>query len=426
VIVLYRLLSRLWPALLCLAALFDAKARGTRRWRREAGEPIPPKEGSGPRVWVHAASAGELEQARPLLAEIRRREPGAAILLSLASVSARGPSARVEEADSVFPLPPDTPRAMGRLMDRLRPDRVLVVKWDLWPNLLLEAERRGIPVFLLGAVLSPGSGRARPPARWLYAPLHRRLAGLSAVSDEDAAAFAELGLSSDRLSVDGDSRYDQVAARRDECRDHALRNFEATRRGRLVAGSTWPPEEDALLEAFARLRREHSPGLVLVPHELGEDRLRGIEAAAARRGLDCGRLSAGAAPEAGRVLLADVKGQLAELYRAGDLALVGGGFGAGVHSVLEPAAHGLPVLMGPRVERAVEARRLVESGGAWIFSNAAELEALWRRWLEDAVFREYAARAAREAVESGRGAAARALDFVEKRLLSADKPSAML
>ena len=182
----------------------------------------------------------------------------------------------------------------------------------------------------------------------------------------------------------------------------------------------------AAIDTYAGATVEPAGGLVLVPHELGEDRLRGIEAAAAMRGLECGRLSEGAAPSSGRVLLADVKGQLAELYRAGGLALVGGGFGAGVHSVLEPAAHGLPVLMGPRVERAVEARRLVRSGGGWIFRDAEELEALWRRWLEDADFRATASRSAREAVESGRGAAARALDFVEKRLLSADKPSSML
>jgi len=413
ILALYRLLSPLLAALAPLAAPFAPKLAATLAWRREAGAPAWPPPDRRPRYWVHAASAGELEQARPLLAGLRAREPGAAIMLTLFSASARRAAAAVDGADLVLPLPLDTPRAMGRLLDGFRPDAVAAVKWDLWPNLVLEAERRGVPVVLLGAALGEGSRRRRWPGRLLSAPVYRRLAGVGAAGDADAARLRDLGVPAARLRVTGDTRFDRVLARVAEDRDHPLRGEAADPAGCLVAGSTWPPEEDMLLAAFAELRAAH-PGLrlLLVPHEPREAVLARLEREAAARGLPLTRLSAAPRLAPGGVLVVDRVGFLAELYALGDVALVGGGFGDGVHSVLEPAAHGRPVLVGPRIGRAGEARDLLDAGGGAVFRSAGELTDLWRGWLEDPAARDAAGRAARALVASGAGAVDRSLDFL--------------
>jgi 3-deoxy-D-manno-octulosonic-acid transferase len=415
-IALYRRLAPLLAALLPLAAPFSAKLRRTLSWRRDC----PPDPAAlsllsrrPTRYWIHAASAGELEQARPLLAGLHAREPEAGILLTLSSSSARRAGGEAVEAEIVLPLPADTPLAMAKLLDALRPTALIAVKWDLWPSLVSEAARRRVPVLLLGGVLSPDSGRARWPGRLLAAPTHRLLAGIGAASERDARVFGTLGIDPARLRVTGDTRFDRVLARLDEQREQPL----TTRRDEgfcLVVGSSWPREEKIALDAFAELRAEH-PGLrlLLVPHEPGERCLERLEGEAAARGLPLWRLSKRAELADGGVCVADRVGILPELYAPGSLAMVGGGFGRGVHSVLEPAAQGLPVITGPRIGRADEARRLAEAGGAFVVKNGDELLTLWRRCLEEPTFLSEAATAARRFVAAESGATARSLAWLD-------------
>jgi len=415
---LYRLLSPALPALAAAAAPFAPKLRAGLAWRRDcAPQPatLAALAARSPRYWLHAASAGELEQARPLLAGLRAQHPDAALLLTLSSVSARTAGERLTEADLVLPLPLDTPRAMGRLLDAFRPTAVIAVKWDLWPNLLLAAERRGAPVLLLGGVLGADSGRARWPGRLLAAPLHRRLTGIGAASEADARAFAALGVAAERLAVTGDTRFDRVLARRAEARPLALAG--AGQGFCLVAGSSWPPEEDMLLAAFATLRPVRSDlRLLLVPHEPSVAAIARLRAAAAARDLPLWTLSERPELADGGIGVADRVGILPELYAAGRLALVGGGFGRGLHSVLEPAARGLPVLCGPRFGRADEARRLLAAGGAFVLEDGAALLELWRHFLAEPDRLARASAAALAFVEAGAGALPRSLDFLGARL----------
>jgi 3-deoxy-D-manno-octulosonic-acid transferase len=300
---------------------------------------------------------------------------------------------------------------MRRLVAALRPDAIAAVKWDLWPNLVLEAERRGCPTLLLGGVLGPDSGRARWPGRLLAVPLHQRLAGVGAASERDALAFAALGVPAGRVAVTGDTRFDRVLARVAEARPSPLQMTDGG--PCLVAGSSWPAEEDLLLDALATLLGKRSDlRLLLVPHEPSADAIARLRRGAAERGLTLWTLSERPALADGGVCVADRVGILPELYAAGEIALVGGGFGRGVHSVLEPAARGLPVLMGPRAGRADEARRLVEAGGAFVVEDGPSLLARWRALL-DPDARALAGRAAGDFVRAGAGAVERSLDFLD-------------
>ncbi|MCB9516874.1 MAG: hypothetical protein H6693_11830 [Candidatus Latescibacteria bacterium] len=414
---LYRALSPVAAALLPLAAPFAPKLRAQLAWRREAPldrQALAALRARSPRLWLHAASAGELEQARPILDGLRARYPDAALMLTVASPSARRAVESVAAADVVGPLPADTPRAMRRLLDALRPDAVAAVKWDLWPNLVLEAEREGCPALLLGGVLSPDSGRARWPGRLLAVPLHARLAGVGAASERDALAFAALGVPAGRVAVTGDTRFDRVLARVAEGRPSPLGGTGGAAGGAcLVAGSSWPPEEDMLLDAFRALLDERSDlRLLLVPHEPAAEAVARLRRSAAARQLPLWTLSERPALADGGVCVADRVGILPELYAAGEIALVGGGFGRGVHSVLEPAARGLPVLLGPRIGRADEARRLVEAGGGYVVEDGPSLLARWRALL-DPQARGAAGRAALDFVRAGAGAVERSMDFLD-------------
>ncbi len=419
ILALYRLLAPLAALVLPLLARFSPKLAATLRWRRESAGAAGIRPGDSPRYLVHASSAGELEQARPIMAEIRRRHPEAVILATLSSASARRAAEDLPEADRAIPMPVDTRRAMARLCDDFAPEIILVVKWDLWPGLVGEAKRRGLPVFLLGGVLSEESGRARWPGRILSRPLHEQLDGLGAATESDAEQFQRLGLRAARLTVTGDTRFDRVVARRDQGRPFPLQDSDHPRDSCLVAGSSWPAEEAMLMAAFPRILADHPDArLLLAPHEPSRENLARLEGEASRAGLSCARLSTLSEFPKGCVVLADSLGILAELYALGSVALVGGGFGAGVHSVLEPAAHGLPVLMGPRVGRAAEAHGMVSEGAALVIRDAAELESAFRRHLEDPVDRKRRSELARRFVESGAGAAPRSLDFVEETLRS--------
>jgi len=384
-------------------------------WRKESLGAADLAPGASPRFLIHASSAGELEQARPLLAEIRVRHPRAALLITLSSASARKAAKDLSEAPRAIPMPADTPRNMARLLNDFAPDRILVVKWDLWPSLMSEARRRKIPVFLLGAALSAKSGRSRWPGRLLARPLHGMLSGIGAASRGDAESFRRLGVTEDRLAITGDTRFDRVIQRRQENRSYLLSRSIHPRENCLVAGSTWPAEENLIWETYPKIMSEEPKArLLLAPHEPSEANLCRLEAEAARRGLSTARLSTlDHFPEA-CVVLADVLGQLAELYKLGSLAFVGGGFGDGVHSVLEAAAHGLPVIMGPRIERAAEASDLVSAGAGWVIQDVDELFDIWSRHLSDAAFAQENADRARIFVDSGAAAAERSLDFIEK------------
>jgi len=359
-----------------------AGRRGLRaRWGERA------RQHTGPWVWMHAASVGEYEQARPVAALLRQQHPEIAVLHTFFSPSGYEYARRLGEAQHLDYLPEDTRGAVGAALDVLQPRALVLLKFDVWPNLVVEAHRRGVAVLLLDATLQPHSWRSRWPARALYRAVYERLAVISAVTDADAARFRTLVPDHPALSVDGDTRYDQVHQRRQAARRVALAPdlVTAPRPFTLVAGSTWAADEQRVVAAWLHLL-EHSKlssqptpqkRLILVPHEPTETHLVGLERRLAQAGLTSrryGDVVANGIREAG-VVIVDRVGILAELYAAGDAAYVGGAFGTGVHNLLEPGILGLPLLFGPKHHNAPEASAFLEAGAASVIRSGADLAA---------------------------------------------------
>jgi 3-deoxy-D-manno-octulosonic-acid transferase len=358
---------------------------------------------------------------------LRRLRPDSQIVYTHFSPSAEGFAGRVE-ADAADYLPYDLPHNALRLLQALDPDVLVFAKLDVWPELATRAAAAGIQVALVAATVSPGSSRLRWPVRGLLEPGYRVVSTAAAVSLEDAQRLEQLGVARERIQILGDPRFDSVMERvgRVGADDPLL----LLGRGAptMVAGSTWPADEAVILRAFAGVRQRHPEArLILVPHEPTPDHLRQVEGRASHWQLPRPvRLSALHSPAA--IILVDRVGALATLYGAGTMAFVGGGFGrAGLHSVLEPAAWGVPVGFGPHWRNSRDAGLLLEAGAAVALPHpgggaaAGSLQDQWESWIVDERARQSQGKRGREVVERGQGASERSATMLAQ-LISARRP----
>ena len=366
-----------------------------------------------PLVWLHAPSVGEGLQARPVMDLLRQRRPDVQVVYTHFSSSAAPLAARMG-ADYADYLPFDTRRSARAVLGALRPSVLVFSKLDVWPVLVEEAERQGVPVALMAATLAEGSGRRSAMARALLRDAYAALRAVGAIDAADGTRLVTLGVDAARVQVTGDTRYDQVWARAQGAdRQSALLAPLASPRPTLVAGSTWPADEGVLEEAW-RLARHAVPAarLVIAPHEPTPSHLAAIADWAHRDGMRVTLLSTAEGVDADLVLV-DRVGVLGDLYAVADVAYVGGAFHtAGLHSVLEPAAFGTPVLFGPRFNGSRDAALIIDAGGGRSVANAQELASALVAWLRDPAARADAGSRAREMVRTGLGAAERSYTLV--------------
>jgi len=339
-----------------------------------------------PLVWVHAPSAGESLMASAIISVLRRHRP-VQVAFTMFSPSAESLAGSVG-ADVHAYLPWDTRGEIREALSILEPSVVAFVRTEIWPTLVREAKARRARSVLVNAPLSESSSRLRPAARLVLRVAYSRLDAVGAVSLDDVERFVRLGVPRGRIQVTGDARFDQVLERvaRVDVESPLLRRLAVDPRPVLVAGSTWPADEDLLAAAWPALR---SAGirLIIAPHEPTDahlDRLERVLNDAGASHARLGEVESDAAPRTDAILI-DRIGVLADVYTVGRLAWVGGGFGTrGVHSVVEPAAVGIPVMSGPNHGNAREAGSLVAAGGGGVVTTANGLVEMARRWLTDA------------------------------------------
>lgn len=418
---LYSALAATADALAALPTRSESKLWRALRARRGAIERFEAWGRSGrdaarPLLWVHAPSVGEGLQAKPVIERLRARRPDLQVVYTHFSPSAERFAAGIG-ADFSYYLPFDTASAAGRLLDALRPDALVFAKLDLWPRLAEAARARRVPLGMISATLSAGSGRGGTLARLLLRDAYAALDRVGAIDPRDAERLEALGVRADRITITGDTRYDQVMARAAATdRSSALLAPLASTRPTLVAGSTWPADEAVLLPAWLAVRREAPDArLIIAPHEPNAAHLGPIEAWAAAAGLRHARL--GAADASHDVVIVDRVGVLGELYALGSAAFVGGGFhAAGLHSVLEPAAFGAPVLFGPRHANSRDAGLLITARGGEAVEDVGTLARALRIVLTERDTRAQAGAAALRVVQDGLGAADRSTALVEALL----------
>ena len=420
---LYHSLSRaVWLAAPTLAS-GDSKLARTVRARRYAGDRLVDwarahRDFSRPLLWIHAPSVGEGLQAMAVIEAARERRSDLQILFTHFSPSAEELAARIP-ADFAGPLPWDIPQEAGRSVAAVRPDLLAFTKTEVWPVLEAAARAAGASTALVAATLPPGASRLWWPARSVLRPTLSCLELVAAVGPDDAGRLIGLGAAASKTQVSGDPGIDSAAQRVRAVEKDAphLRPFATPRRPTVVAGSTWPSDERVLVSALVAARRDH-PSLraVIAPHEPSEDGVRALEARAQREGWRTARLgqveSNGACGEADFVVV-DRVGVLTDLYTVGEVAWVGGGFHRhGLHSVLEPAAAGLPVLFGPRHRNARAAGELLALGGARVVRDVEEAASALDGWLGNASARSASGASGRRYIKAHLGAADRTADLL--------------
>lgn len=370
---------------------------------------------SRPLLWVHAPSVGEGLQALPVIQRFRRARPDVQLAYTFYSPSAERFAATTGAAFFDY-LPFDSASEMERALDALRPTAIVFSKLDVWPVLATTAASRGVKLGLLSATVPESSRRRSRLALLALRDAYASLDSVGAISPNDAERLLGMGVRSEALVVTGDTRYDQVWGRATapNVKRDALAARYADDRLTLVAGSTWPADEKRLLVAWSRLRKEvPAVRLVIAPHELTRQHLTAIEKWAKASSLSLSHTS-DAEPVASDVLLVDHYGILGDIYALADAAYVGGGFhDAGLHSLLEPASFGAPVLFGPMDADNRDARLLVAGGGAMRCPGTGDIAARLLAWFTNPPVRQRAGASARRVVEAGLGGADRSTELVE-------------
>jgi 3-deoxy-D-manno-octulosonic-acid transferase len=407
-------------AVLHILGLFNRKVARGIRGRRNQFEDLSAMMAAmpaGPRVWVHASSMGEFEQAKPIIAALKSRHPEVRIIASFFSPSGYEHSRKYTLADAIVYIPFDSPRGARRFLDLIRPDVAVMVRYDIWPNHIWELHARSIPVIIANATLSRRTLRRLPLLRSMHQSIYNSIDSILTVAESDVAAFRTFRLKHPEIKAIGDTRYDQVESRSAEARKrHIVPPAVVAGKKVIVAGSTWPEDEEVLLPAFLGLREERSDLLlILVPHEPTLEHIEGIERELAGKATTI-RFSALNEYAGQDVIIVDSVGILLVLYATAQLAYVGGSFRQGIHNVLEAAVYGIPVLFGPKHRNSHEPLMLVERGGAFIVANVEDFQRTAGNLLRDDRIRMTAGERAATFVQLHLGATEQILTFIEPHL----------
>jgi len=411
--VVYLLLLLIVSPWLCYQSIIMGKYR--RGWPAKLLGAVPtrPSDDRRPCFWLHAVSVGEVNLLEPVLRELRLLDANVQVAISTTTDTGYA-LARTKYPDHrIFYCPLDFSWATRRAMRRLRPDLLVLVELELWPNLMQAAKRHGAKIAVINGRLSDNSFRGYRRLGKFYRNVLSLVDWLGVQNDVYADRFLRLGANRDRLEVTGSVKYDGAETDRLNPTTKELYRLAGFAREDVVllAGSTQAPEEAIALDTFAALSVDHPwLRLVLVPRH--PDRFGEVEWLLRRRDINYqlrSRLEADGANGQARVLLVDTVGELAAWWGTADIAFVGGSFGnRGGQNMIEPAAYGIPVCFGPRTRNFRDVvEGMIAAHAAEVVGEPAQLTDFVRRCLENPEFAAELGHRAQRLVQSQLGAARR-------------------
>ena len=377
---LYDLAIAIYDILVHLAAPFSRKPRKMMKGHWVVYELLRQQLEKDVRyIWFHAASLGEFEQGRPLIEKIRAKYPDYGILLTFFSPSGYEVRKNYRGADVVCYLPFDKSRNVKKFLDIVNPCMAFFIKYEFWKNYLDELHKRRIPVYSISSIFR----RGQVFFQWYggtYRHVLRDFDHLFVQNERSKRYLAKIGIS--RVTVVGDTRFDRVLQIREEAKHLPLVELFKNNTMTFVAGSSWQPDEDLFIEYF---NQHPEVKLVIAPHVIDENHLVEIIRKLKRPYVRYTRADEKNVRKAD-CLIIDCFGLLSSIYRYGEIAYIGGGFGVGIHNTLEAAVYGIPVIFGPKYQKFQEAIQLLEAKGAFSVKDYEELKTLLDRMLTDEVF----------------------------------------
>lgn len=360
-------------------------------------------------VWFHASSLGEFEQGRPLMERIRQRHPEYKILLTFFSPSGYEVRKNYDGADIVCYMPFDTPRNARRFVRMVKPEKAFFIKYEFWKNFIDELHRSRCEVYSVSSIFRKNQIFFRSYGR-PYAKVLHNFTRIFVQNDDSRRLLENVGVTA--VSVAGDTRFDRVTDIRNAAKDvDAAKHFAEGATNVLVVGSSWEPDEDIIIPYF----NEHKDlKLILAPHVVNEAHIRRILSALKRPAIritqtekenrnlqdfDC--------------MIVDTYGMLSSIYRYGNIAYVGGGFGVGIHNVPEAAVYGVPVLIGPNHQKFREAEMLLHLGGCFEITSPDTFAMTMKLLTQNEDSRKKAGDAAGNYILSNAGAADKIFDAIK-------------
>jgi len=374
---LYNFGIRLFILGLKIASLRNLKAKQWLKGRKGLIKKIKKEHALDEKVvWVHCASLGEFEQGRPLIEEIKRAFPEKKIMLTFFSPSGYEIQKNYPTADYIYYLPADTRRNARRFIKYCNPEVVFFIKYEYWFNYLSLLKKKNVPVYFVSAIFRKEQLFFKKRGGW-YRKMLKFATHFFLQNEESAELLRSLKL--DNYSVVGDTRFDRVA--------HVFENVKPIPQVEqflggqkaIIAGSSWKAEE-ALLMQYFRINSAYK--LIIVPHEVTKENIQRIKDMFDNRVVLYSEFTKTFTPDK-NILIVDAYGLLTSLYQYGFIAIVGGGFGVGIHNILEAATFGLPVVFGPNFRKFKEAVDLTNDGGAFSISTQTHLNKTFNHLLTD-------------------------------------------
>ena len=423
---IYNLIIYLYSLGVVIYSRFNEKVRKMWRGEREAFRILKEKvDPNAQYVWFHAASLGEFEQGRPLMEQLRKEHPEYKILLTFFSPSGYEVRKNYEGADIITYLPLDTITNARRFLRLIRPVMAFFIKYEFWYNYLHILKHRNVPVYSVSSIFRPDQVFFKWYGRQ-YGRVLNCFTHFFVQNEISKELLAKIGIHN--VSIVGDTRFDRVLQIKEAAKQLPIVEEFVEERGKrkeerdyqkphiFVAGSSWPPDEEIFIKYF----NEHRDWkLIIAPHVIGEDHLKQIEKLLEGRKViryseysdysDYSEYSENL--KNAEVLIVNCFGLLSSIYHYGDVAYVGGGFGVGIHNLLEAAVWDVPVFFGPNNQRFQEAQGLKVSGGFEI-SNYEDFEKLMNRFRTDEAYLKEQGRMAGQYVRGRAGATQEVLSSV--------------
>lgn len=358
-------------------------------------------------VWFHVASLGEFEQGRPLMEMVRKNHPEYKILLTFFSPSGYEVRKNYEGADVICYIPFDTKYGVNRFLNVVNPEIAIFIKYEFWYFFLSGMRKRGTRLYSVSSIFREGQVYFRFKSE---AKVLRQFTHLFVQNQKSVDLLATIGIHN--ATVVGDTRLDRVMEIYKAASDLPIVACFKDGKPTFIAGSSWGPDEDIYIPYFNN-RKEWK--LIIAPHEIGEQRMEHIYSLLGNRNIlrytDVEKMMADGSEETAKqmlkeaeVLIVDCFGKLSSIYRYGDIALIGGGFGSGIHNVPEAAVYGIPVLFGPNNKKFNEAQELKSCGGAFEYKDSKSFGAIINNLIDNHDALKEAGRKAGEYIQTHVGA----------------------
>ena len=417
---MYNIIIYIYLFGIAIASLFNKKVKKLWQGERQALSILRSKVKPDDKyVWFHAASLGEFEQGRPIMERLRKEHPEYKILLTFFSPSGYEVRKNYEGADIICYLPIDTPFNARRFLRTVRPVMAFFIKYEFWYNYLHILKHRGIPAYSVSSIFRDG----QIFFRWYgkqYGKVLKCFTHFFVQNEKSRELLASIGITD--VSISGDTRFDRVLEIKElakkleiveafvgsfrsvgvqECRstDNSLASNSSTKKI-FVAGSSWQPDEEIFIKYF----NEHPDWkLIIAPHVIGDSHLQQI---IKQLDMPVVRYTQTTPEEArnARCLIIDCFGLLSSIYNYGTVSYVGGGFGVGIHNVLEAAVWNIPVIFGPNNARFAEAQALKANGGGIEITDYDSFAAVMNGFIADEASLQKAGEAAGQYVKQNAGA----------------------